>query len=86
MDVIPGEGGGSMPRAADQADEGEFSFDPNLWDEMMKHPGKWVVATETEIVVVGDDAQEVLKIAGAKGIDQPLLFHVPEDPSVSFLL
>lgn len=75
-----------MPEPADLADEEEYTFDPRLWDEMMKYPGKWVVASQTEIVVVGDDPQEVLKTAGEKGIDQPLLFHVPEDPSVSFLL
>ncbi len=68
------------------ADEEAFSVDSELWDEMMKHPGKWVVATRTEILAVGDDAEDVLKVAGARGIDQPLLFHVPEDPSVSFLL
>ncbi len=74
-----------MPAATDRSDE-VYEFNPALWEEIMKHPGKWVVATESEIVAVGDDAQEVLKIAGARGIDQPLLFHVPEDPGISFLL
>jgi hypothetical protein len=75
-----------MAVATDCADKAGHQFDPNLWEEMMKHPGKWVVATGSRVVAVGDDAQEVLKIAGREGIDQPFLFHVPEDPSISFLL
>lgn len=75
-----------MSAAADRADQAESEFDPQLWEEMMKHPGKWVVATEAEILAVGDDAEEVLKVAGKKGVDQPLLFFVPEDPGISFLL
>lgn len=75
-----------MPPVIDQADEAVYQLDPELWGEMMRHPGKWVAATESRIIAVGDAAESVLKAAGEEGVEQPLLFHVPEDPSISFLL
>jgi hypothetical protein len=85
--VIPrGRGDESVTTAQDHADEARYEFNPDLWEEMMTHPGKWVVATESRVIAVGDDPEEVLRIAGKEGVDQPLLFHVPEDPSISFLL
>lgn len=75
-----------MPAATDHADEAAYQVDPQLWDEMMRNPGKWVAATESRIIAVGDDAESVLEAAGDEGVEQPFLFHVPADPSISFLL
>jgi hypothetical protein len=74
-----------MP-VASPAEDASSQLERELWNEMMRHPGKWIVATESRIIAIGDDAQEVLKIAGSQGVDEPLLFHVPEDPGISFLL
>lgn len=52
----------------------------------MKHPGKWVVATESRVIDFGDDPQKLLMVASQEGVEQPLLFNVPEDPGISFLL
>ena len=52
----------------------------------MKHPGKWIVATESRIAIITDDASAALDEAERLGIDEPLLFHVPEDSGISFLL
>jgi hypothetical protein len=75
-----------MSPATEYAEETVYDLDPKLWEQIMQHPGEWVVATETEVIAHGPDAQEILRIAGARGIEQPLLFNVPEDPGISFLL
>jgi Family of unknown function (DUF5678) len=74
-----------MPEALER-DEETYALDPAVWNEIMSHPGKWVVATETEVIDFGDDPAALLKEAGARGVDNPMLFNVPEDPGVSFLL
>jgi hypothetical protein len=42
-------------------------------------PGKWIGIKNHELVAVADSLAEVMKIAEAKGVDQPLVTAMPRE-------
>jgi putative addiction module CopG family antidote len=44
--------------------------------------GAWVALVGSKLVAQGSSAKEVLKCAGAAGYRQPLVVHLPSDPSL----
>jgi hypothetical protein len=65
-------------------DEEGLRIGPSIWDEMMAHPGKWVVATGDGILAIADKAKDVLRSPAVKHVEGPLLLlHVPDQPKSS---
>jgi hypothetical protein len=55
----------------------EYEIAPELQDELLKHPGKWVAMSDVEILAVADTADEAFERAVAAGQSSPTLYRVP---------
>lgn len=76
-----------MPKTSAAAEMGpplEQEIPQELQQEFLKHPGKWVAFTSSEIVAVGDTAGEVLREATKRKISGPMLYHVPEGEHTAY--
>jgi hypothetical protein len=51
---------------------------PELQDELTKHPGKWAAMTRTQLVALAETPEEAYRLARGKGIETPILYHVPD--------
>ena len=51
---------------------------PALEKELLDYPGKWVAITRSELISFGDDLEDVLAEARARGFESPIIWHVPE--------
>ena len=49
-----------------------------------KHPGAWVALEGAHLVAQGTSARAVLEAARSQGIAQPLVVHVPAEPTLPF--
>ncbi len=64
----------------------DLPADPNdelVWlaqhpEEVARHAGKWIAVHGRRIIAAGDKLQEVLSLAEAQGVSQPLLHRVRE--------
>ena len=55
----------------------EHEFDPTLVRELWAYRGRWVATTRTELLAVGDTAEDVLSSAQEFGVEAPIVFQVP---------
>jgi Family of unknown function (DUF5678) len=60
-----------------------YEIEPQVQEELLKHPGKWTALTRSAILAVADSPEEALAIARRKGDQSPILYRVP-DRSTSF--
>jgi hypothetical protein len=66
----------------------QHEVDPQLWAEVLKHPGKWVVLDDPHggrIIEVGDDPRTLIERAVAMGVQNPVLIEVPSDSAILLL-
>lgn len=70
------------PQVAEQPLEHEI--DPAVQRALTDHAGLWVALTRSEIIAAGDDARTVLEQAHAAGVEDPILFRVPEDSDTAY--
>lgn len=75
-----------MTTARQLEDPLEHELDPALQKELLKFPGKWVAITRSDIVVIGDSPEEVMRDAREAGVEAAILHHVPEDAEISYFL
>ncbi len=61
-------------------------FHPDLWEEVLKYRGEYVVVSDTEVIAHGTDPRALLKKAWRAGAKSPALIHVPEGEASFFLL
>jgi hypothetical protein len=61
----------------------EFELDPALQDALRAHLGQWVAITRRELIAFGDDPNQVLADAQAQGVENPMIFRVPDDEAVA---
>jgi hypothetical protein len=57
---------------------------PELQDELLKHPGKWVAIDRVRILAVGDDPASVLAESRRAGHPHPTLYRVPDKDTAFF--
>jgi len=62
----------------------EHEIDPQLQAELLKHPGKWVAITRSELLAVSADAAEAYRLARDKGFEAPILYRVPDAATAYF--
>lgn len=82
-EAVTSQGGEGMTVSAPPTDV-EYEISPELQQELLKHPGKWVAMTRTEIVAIGRSVGDVLLKAKAHGIDDPILYRVPRGQRALF--
>ena len=56
----------------------EESLDPQTMRGLLRHPGSWVAAQGATVLAVAEDPAKALRQARAKGVEEPLLFRVPD--------
>ena len=56
----------------------QHELDPELQQELQKHPGEWVAITRTTLIAFGKDPAAVARKAREAGIDSPMMFRVPD--------
>ena len=69
-DVVPGANSGRMP-------EKEW-----LWAHGQEYSGQWVALNGDELLSHGSDARGVRDEARAKGVQTPLMVHIPDEPNL----
>jgi hypothetical protein len=77
-----------MSQTATAQEDVELQFDPELWAEVLKHPGKWVVlddALHGRIVAIRDDPRDASTEAARQGVGTPVLIEVPADTTTLLL-
>lgn len=52
--------------------------------KLAEHPGRWVAVEGDELVAVGDDVIEVILMAAAAGVLDPIVFPVQHHPKRPF--
>lgn len=62
----------------------EHEIDPGIQEELLKHPGKWVAITRSRVLAVGDDVMTVLREARKLGVEEPIIFRVPNDDGAAY--
>lgn len=62
----------------DEHEAAEYVISPELQDELLKHPGRWVAMDRVRILAVGDDPAVVLAQARQSGNAHPILYRVPD--------
>lgn len=62
----------------------EYVIAPELQDELLKHPGKWVAMDRTHILATGHDPAKVLLRAQKAGTAHPTLYRVPDKGTTYF--
>lgn len=62
----------------------EHEIDPKLQEELLKHPGKWVAITRSELLAVADLAEDAYRVAREKGVELPILYRVPDAATAYF--
>ncbi len=55
-----------------------YEIEPDVQAELLKHPGKWVALTSTAIVAIRDSLDEAYTDARAAGVDEPIVYQVPD--------
>jgi hypothetical protein len=55
-----------------------YEIEPAVQDELLKHPGKWVALTPSRVIVIRDNPGDAYRDARAAGIDDPILYQVPD--------
>jgi lactam utilization protein B len=70
----------------DRARAVEHVIAPALQEELRQYAGQWVALTATKIVAVGNSPQATVDLATERGYKRPLLFRVPPDGNLIFLL
>jgi hypothetical protein len=60
-------------------DQAERVLEPSLEHELLAHEGRWVAVTRSELVAVGDSADEVIRRASERGVEHPIVYFVPRD-------
>lgn len=56
-----------------------YEIEPDVQDELIKHPGKWAALTRTKLLAIADTSMEAFEAAHALGIESPILYLVPDN-------
>jgi hypothetical protein len=59
-------------------------IEPQLQQELLKHPGKWAAITRSKILAIGDDPRKVVAAARKMGIAAPILYRIPDASTLYF--
>ena len=59
-------------------EKAEHVIRPELQEELLKHPGKWIAMDRVRILAVGDTPADVLAAARKSGHVHPTLYRVPD--------
>ena len=74
-----------MPTAVrDEHEAAEYVISPELQQELLKHPGKWVAMDRTRILEIGESPEDVLARARARGHQHPIIYRVLEAGTTYF--
>ena len=71
-----------MPSVKDRA---ERVLDYELQEQLHEYAGKWVVITSTEVIAVGDAAEDAWAKAVEAGVNDAALYRVPEKDTIFIL-
>lgn len=66
------------------ADKAEYVIRPELQEELLKHPGKWVAMDRARILAIADDPSAALAAARKAGHEHPTLYRVPDKGTAYF--
>lgn len=73
-----------VTRERERDEAPEYVLAPELQDELIRHPGKWAAITQTELIALADTSEEAYRLAGERGIETPILYHVPDQRARSY--
>ena len=57
----------------------EHQIAPELQEELIAHPGKWVAMTRTELLAIEDSPAKAYQAARKQGVETPILYFVPDN-------
>lgn len=55
-----------------------YQIEPEVQEELLRHPGKWVALTRSAVIAIKDTSTEAYDAAVAAGVDSPILYQVPD--------
>lgn len=55
-----------------------YEIEPDVQAELLRHPGKWAALARTSVIAIRDNAAEAVSAARGLGIDDPILYLVPD--------
>jgi hypothetical protein len=58
-------------------------IDAALAEELDAYRGRWVAIDDGHVIAAADDVLDVVALARERGVEDPLLFHVPLHPERS---
>lgn len=61
-------------------------LEPRLQQELLQYEGRWVAITRSDLIAVGDSADEVIRRSADKGVADPIVHFVPRDGDVGMYL
>ena len=61
-----------------------YEIEPQLQQELLKHPGKWAAITRSKILAIGDDPRVVVASARKMGVAAPILYRIPDASTLYF--
>lgn len=67
-----------MAIAKQAAEDALNEIEPNVQEELLRHPGRWVALTRSRVIVVCDSPTEAYDAARRAGIEVPTLYFVPD--------
>lgn len=53
-------------------------LDPRVMRELLRHPGKWAAVKGARVLAIAGDPAIALQRARKRGVQEPLLFRVPD--------
>jgi hypothetical protein len=57
----------------------EHVLDPELERTLLEYAGEWVAVTETRLLAHGDDPKAVIDAARRLGVEDPIVYRVPDN-------
>jgi hypothetical protein len=55
-----------------------YEIEPEVQEELLKHPGKWAAITRSKVIAIRDTPAEAIDAAIKAGVDLPILYQVPD--------
>jgi hypothetical protein len=60
-----------------------YEIEPEVQEDLLKHPGKWAALTRSALLAVADSPEDALARARKLGYQSPILYWIP-DRATSF--
>jgi hypothetical protein len=54
---------------------------PDVQQELLKHPGKWAALTPSRVIAIAETSTEAYRAARDAGVEEPILYLVPDNRS-----